>query len=330
MRFAKKGGYIACGLRALAWCALLARIGAQTFFGSIVGTATDSSGAVVPACKIMLTNTGTGETKTAESNASGNYEFLNLNPGTYRVDFEKSGFKHFVKDQINVEVQAAVRVDVNLQVGNVGETVEVSAQALTLQTETATLSQAVAGRNVTDMPLNGRGVYNLVALVPGVVMEGTTPQIGGGMANQNVTYVDGVAMNTGYFNSTGAAPTQDSVDEFRVQTNTATADFGRFAGGVISLTSKSGTNEYHGTAYEFFRNKLLNATNFFSTGPVWHGRPSSRTSLAPRSADRSARTGPSSLPATKGTGRGRGRTSWPTCRPPRWRPGTSANCFPPR
>src|SRR5947209_592514 len=150
-----------------------------------------------------------------------------------------------------------------MEIGTIQQSVEVSAAAVALQTETATLSQVVGGRNVRDMPLNGRNVYNLVALVPGAVMEGGAPQIGGGTANQNATYLDGVPMNTGYFNQTAAAPSQDAVQEFRVQTNSTTAEFGRFAGGVISLTTKSGTNEFHGTLYEFLRNRVLNANTFF-------------------------------------------------------------------
>ena len=272
MKHRNEGDYGNAAARLGVWLLIVAAcaailagtLGAQGFFGSIVGAVIDPSQAAIPGAKITLTNTGTGEIKNAEADASGNYQFLNLIPGMYKVDVEQAGFKHFTRDQIQVVVQAAVRADIALQVGDVGEKVEVSAQALALQTETATLSQAVGGRNVTEMPLNGRNVYNLVALVPGVIMEGATPQIGGGMANANATYVDGVPMNTAYFNQTVAAPTQDSVEEFRVTTNTASAEFGRFAGGVISLTSKSGTNEFHGTAYEFLRNKVLNANTFFS------------------------------------------------------------------
>jgi hypothetical protein len=239
---------------------------AQTFFGSIVGTVTDSSGAGVAASKVTLTNSATNETRSVESGAAGNYEFLNLVPGTYKIDFEKPGFKRFTKDSIQVVVQASVRVDAQMQVGDIGQSIEVSAQALALQTETATISQAVEGRNVTDMPLNGRNVYSLVALVPGVVTEATSTafQIGGGMANASAVYVDGVPMNTGYAAQTVAAPTQDTIEEFRVQTNSATAEFGRYSGGVITLSSKTGTNEFHGTAYEFLRNKYLNANTFFS------------------------------------------------------------------
>ena len=237
----------------------------QTFFGSIVGAVTDVSGASVPGSKATLTNTATGETRTTQTDQSGNYEFLNLAPGPYRVDVEKPGFKHFTKDAIQVVVQASVRVDVQMQIGDVGQTVEVNATAVALQTESATISQAVEGRNVRDMPLNGRNVYNLVALVPGVVTEAAGAfQIGGGMANASATYVDGVPMNTGYAAQTVAAPTQDTIEEFRVQTNAASAEYGRYSGGVITLSSKSGTNELHGTLYEFLRNKQLNANTFFS------------------------------------------------------------------
>jgi hypothetical protein len=252
-----------CGLLLIGFC-LRNTLSAQSFFGSIVGTVTDSSGASVPAASVTLTNAGTEETKATQTDQVGNYQFLSLVPGVYKVEIEKPGFQRAAREAIRVTVQAAVRADVTLEVGAIGQSVEVSASAIALQTETATLSQVVGGRNVTDMPLNGRNVYNLVALVPGVVMEGGSPQIGGGTANQNATYLDGVPMNTGYFNQTAAPPTQDAVEEFRVQTNAASAEFGRFAGGVISLTTKSGTNQFHGAAYEFLRNRVLNANTFFS------------------------------------------------------------------
>ena len=117
------------------------------------------------------------------------------------------------------------------------------------------------------MPLNGRNVYSLISLVPGVTPTGgggINVSIGGGMQQQNVTYLDGAPLNTGYFNSTAGSVSQDAVQEFRVQTNSMSAEFGRTAGGVINLTSRSGTNEFHGSAYEFMRNKVLNANTFFS------------------------------------------------------------------
>src|SRR6516162_5086056 len=120
-------------------CLLAATLEAQSFFGAIVGTVTDPSEAAVPAAAVTLTNTGTGETKTVEADAAGNYQFLNLIPGFYKVAIERPGFKRFTRDQVQVVVQSSVRVDVRLEVGDVGQAVEVNALAVSLQTESATL-----------------------------------------------------------------------------------------------------------------------------------------------------------------------------------------------
>ncbi len=267
---------LACGLAILA--ILLCSAQAQTFFGSILGTVTDSTGATIPHASVVLTNLGTAERRTAETDESGNYQFVNLVPGRYRVDIEKTGFKRMTRDGIEVQVESSVRNDATMQVGEVGQTVEVSAHAPLLQTETTSLGQVVEARRVLEMPLNGRNVLSLVALVPGVVPQGlssTNPtgqnifgvgnfQIGGGFGNQSVTYIDGGPVNLFLVNLTTMLPAQDSVQEFRVQTNNIGPEYGRFAGGVINLTSKSGTNEFHGSLYEFLRNKVLNANNFFN------------------------------------------------------------------
>lgn len=252
-------------------------IQAQTFYGSIVGTVTDSSGATVPGAAVTAVNSGTGERRTSQSNAEGKYEFVNLVPGRYRVDVEKAGFKHLTRDEIEVQVQATVRVDAGMQIGDVGQTVEVSAEAPLLQTETASLGTVVEQRKLSEMPLNGRNPINLVALVPGVVAQGDAMnnptgqninafgnfQINGGIAAQNATFLDGAPLNfTG--NVIALVPTQDALQEFKVQTNAMGPEFGRFAGGVINFTSKSGSNEIHGQAYEFLRNKVLNANTFFN------------------------------------------------------------------
>ena len=263
---------------------------AQTFFGSIVGTVTDTSGAVLPQSALTLTNLGTAERKTAESDGTGNFQFLNLVPGRYRVDVEKTGFKRLTRDEIVVEVQAAVRIDPVMQVGDVGQTVEVTAQTPLLQTEQANLSEVVDARKVEQMPLNGRNVYNLIALVPGVIPQGfamTNPtgqniaawgnfQIGGSVsAGQGASFVDGAPVTLAHSNLFTLVPSQDAMQEFRVQTNNLGVEFGRYSGGVINLTTKSGTNEFHGSAFEFFRNKLLNANTFFNnrsgiTRPDFH------------------------------------------------------------
>ncbi|MBZ5609944.1 MAG: TonB-dependent receptor [Acidobacteriia bacterium] len=232
----------------------------------------------MPHASVVVTNLGTAERRTAETDESGNYQFVNLIPGRYRVDIEKTGFKRMTRDNIEVQVEGVVRNDAAMQVGEVGQTVEVTAHAPLLQTETTSLGQVVEARRVLEMPLNGRNVLGLVALVPGVVPQGlssTNPtgqnifgvgnfQIGGGFGNQSVTYIDGGPVNLFLVNLTTMLPAQDAVQEFRVQTNNIGPEYGRFAGGVINLTTKSGTNEFHGSTYEFLRNKVLNANNFFN------------------------------------------------------------------
>ena len=276
-------------LAALTWIACIAALGlplaAQSFFGSIVGAVTDATGAVVANAAVTLTNAGTSEKRSAQTDANGNYQFVNLVPGTYRIDIEQPGFKHLTRDQVPVRVDNAVRVDGTLEVGEVTQTMEVSAQAALLQTESATLNQVVEGRQVQDMPLNGRNILNLLGLVPGVVPQGSTSgnpmanqgsgtftsvwgfgnyQIGGGIANQNATYIDGAPINIPPNNATAMVPTQDAIQEFSVATNNVSAEFGAFAGGVVNMTTKSGTNEFHGSAYEYLRNKRLNANDFFN------------------------------------------------------------------
>lgn len=260
-------------------CLLLAAsLHSQTFYGSLVGTINDASSAAMPDASVTLINLGTGDRRTAQTDASGNYQFVNLPPGQYREEVEKQGFRKFVREPITVEVQSTVRIDVAMQVGEVTQILEVSAQTPLLQTENASLGQVVESRKVLEMPLNGRNVFALVALVPGVVpggQSGTTPtgtnpfawgnyQIGGGQANQSASYIDGAPVNTAYVNHTALVPTQDAIQEFRVQTNNMGPEFGRFAGGVINLATKSGSNAFHGSAYEFLRNKVLNSNTFFN------------------------------------------------------------------
>ncbi|MFB3778987.1 MAG: carboxypeptidase regulatory-like domain-containing protein [Bryobacteraceae bacterium] len=249
----------------------------QTFYGSIVGTVSDASGGVVPGATVNLTNNGTGERRTASTATDGAYWFVNLVPGVYRVGVEQARFKRYTREQVEVNVEAAVRADIVLEVGEVSQSVEVTSEVALLQTENASLSQVVASRSVEELPLNGRNILNLVALVPGVVPQGSSEgsltgknvfaagnyQIGGGLANQSATLYDGIPVNISYGNATVLVPSQDAVSEFRVQTNNLSAEYGRFTGGVINLASRSGTNEWHGGVYEFLRNTHLNASTFF-------------------------------------------------------------------
>lgn len=263
----------------LAFCGAAA---GQASYGSIAGTVSDSSGAVLPEAKVTLTNLGTSEKRAMLTNKDGFYEFINLVPGQFRIDIEKSGFKHFDQEPITVEVQQVAHIDVAMQVGEMAQRVEVTAQTPLLQPETSSLGQVVESRKVNELPLNGRNPLALVALVPGVVPQGTVGggslmnpagqnpfaagnfQIGGGAANQSAAFLDGAPLNNAYYNILAITPSQDAIQEFKVQTNNLSAEYGRFSGGVINLATKSGTNSYHGSLYEFLRNKVLNANSFFN------------------------------------------------------------------
>jgi hypothetical protein len=250
----------------------------QSIYGNIVGIVSDASGSAMPDANATLVNTGTGERRAQITDGTGKVEFVNLVPGQYRLEVERSGFRRAVRDQITVEVQNTVRLEIGMQVGDVTQTVEVTAQTPLLQTENASLGQVVESRKVLEAPLNGRNVFALVALVPGVVpggQSGGTPtgtnpfawgnyQIGGGQANQSAAYLDGGTVNVGYINLTALVPTQDAIQEFRVQTNNLGPEFGRMAGGAINLATRSGTNEFHGSLYEYLRNKKLNGNTFFN------------------------------------------------------------------
>ena len=181
----------------------------QSFYGSIIGTVIDQSAAAVPQANVTLTNLKTAERRVMQTDDSGNYQFVNLVPGEYKVEVEKTGFRRFGREPITVEVQSAVRIDVPMQVGDVSQAIEVTAETPLLQTEDASLGQVVDSRKVLEAPLNGRNVFGLVALVPGVVpggQSGTTPtgtnpfawgnyQIGGGQSNQSAAYIDGAPIN---------------------------------------------------------------------------------------------------------------------------------------
>jgi hypothetical protein len=268
---------------ALAICLLGTTVSAQTFYGSIVGTVTDNSGAVVPGATVTITNLGTNEVRTAKTNAAGDYSFVNLVPASYKVAVQMASFKRFERQGAEVEVNTATRVDAKLQVGATTETVEVTTNAPLLQTESGSLGDEVQSKQVDAMPLNGRNTMNLMDLVPGVVPQGTTQtgvamnqgtgtgsvawgnyQIGGGMPTQSSIFIDGSPTMIMQKNSASLVPTADTIQEFQVQTSGVSPEFGRFGGGVVSMTTKSGGNQFHGTAYEYIRNKILNATPFFT------------------------------------------------------------------
>jgi Carboxypeptidase regulatory-like domain len=261
---------------------------AQSTYGSVSGTVSDSSGAAVSGANVTLTNVGTSEKRTQASGDNGQFTFVNLFQGTYRIDIEKQGFKHFGRPGVIVEVQQDTHIDAALTVGQLTETVEVTGEVPLLQTETSSLGQVVEQRKADELPLNGRNIFNLITVSPAAVAQGGSGgspvgqnpfswgnyQVGGSFANQGAQYLDGQPLNIGYINLPIVIPTQDSVGEFKVQYNNLGAEWGKFSGGVVNLSTKSGTNAWHGSAYEYFRNKVLNANEYFNKQTeITNGKP---------------------------------------------------------
>jgi outer membrane receptor protein involved in Fe transport len=263
---------------------------AQTSYGTIVGTVNDSSGASVIGATVALKNNGTDATQTTTTAAGGTYSFVNLNPGAYSVSVTQQGFKSSTNDHVDVQIGGTTRVNVSLEIGDVAQTVTVSSSTTELQSDSASLSGVIEGQQVLEAPLNGRNVNNLLDFVPGVTPGGGTQgstmanggsgnfqaggqtqaiaygnyQIGGAFSGQSLFFIDGVGSNIAENNVNTLVPTQDAVQEFRVSTNNVSAQFGGYGGGVIQISTKSGTNEFHGNAYEYFRNTVLDANDWFS------------------------------------------------------------------
>jgi hypothetical protein len=260
----------------------------QSTYGTVDGAVTDSSGAALPGAQVTLTNTGTQETRAQTTGSEGLYQFVNVIPGQYRLEIEKAGFKHYTHANVVVQVQQDTHIDAAMALGQVTETVEVSSEVPLLQSETSSLGQVVEERKANELPLNGRNIFNLIIISPAAVAQGGSGgspvgqnpfswgnyQVGGSFANQGAQYLDGQPLNIGYINLPIIIPTQDSIGEFKVQYNNLGAEWGKFSGGIVNLSTKSGTNSFHGSAYEFFRNKVLNANEYFNKqDQIAHGKP---------------------------------------------------------
>ncbi|MFY9979674.1 MAG: TonB-dependent receptor [Candidatus Sulfotelmatobacter sp.] len=260
-------------------------LSAQTFRGTILGTVTDPSGAVIAGAKVTVKNTGTGLERTTETSADGSYALPELPIGTYTVTVTLSGFETFVANGIAVDVATQRRVDAALKTGAVSTKVEVSADELPLvETTSDTLGGVLTSETVADLPVNGRDYTKLIFLNPGVA--GSPDEISdspgsygefsmnGARGRSNNYLLDGTDMNDGYrndpaineagvFGTPSAILPIDAVAEVNVISNFA-PEYGRNAGGVVNIVSKSGTDQFHGTAAEYFRNDALDARNYFN------------------------------------------------------------------
>jgi outer membrane receptor protein involved in Fe transport len=243
---------------------------AQDATGRIIGQVTDPQGALVPSIRITVTNVGTGITSQTVSDKDGLYQVLHLPIGNYTVTAEGQGFRKIVTEVSPLEINQALRVDLHLQVGKAAETVEVSGAAALVETYNATLGNSVTSRPIVNMPLNGRNVLDLAMLEPGVTEQnkghdgaGSFSVAGGRL--DSVTYLlDGGVNNSLLDNDVVFNPNPDAVAEFRILESNYSAEYGRNGGGVISVVTKSGTNQWHGSAFEFLRNDALNANTFFN------------------------------------------------------------------
>ncbi|MCC7235393.1 MAG: TonB-dependent receptor [Bryobacterales bacterium] len=245
---------------------------AQSDRGVITGTVTDSSNAAVPGAKVAVRNVATNVGSTTETTSSGDFTIPALPVGTYELRVEKQGFKTAVRSEVIVNAGATVAVNATLEVGAVSESVQVAATLELLQTSTAKVTTAVSNKMVDELPLvvGGamRGAFDLALITPQVNQPNDDNlNIGGGQGGSYGATLDGVSVLTGRFNSVQWAnvntPSVDAITEFSVETNGFKAEFGRGQGGMITFSSKSGTNELHGTAYEFLRNDALDARRFF-------------------------------------------------------------------
>jgi len=257
--------------------ALFSPLNAQSTHASLTGRVTDPRKAVIHGATVTVINTGTGIHYQGITNETGEYYVTDLPPGRYRIEIEKLGFKAVIQSGVILHVQDALQVNFEMTLGSASESVTVEGEPSPLDTESSTVGTIVEQRKANELPLNGRNVFNLIVLAPSVIPQGSstgTPvgvnpfgwgnyQVSGSFGNQSAEYLDGQPLNIGYINLPVLIPTQDSIQEFKVQTSNLGAEWGRFAGGVTNLSTKSGTNYLHGEAYEYLRNRIFNANDFF-------------------------------------------------------------------
>ncbi|MGA8491836.1 MAG: carboxypeptidase regulatory-like domain-containing protein, partial [Terriglobales bacterium] len=257
----------------------------QSTSGRIVGRVSDPTGAVLAEVKITLTNEATGASRDTQTSASGDYNFVEVVPGSYRVEYELTGFKKNVQTSVLVDVNQVVTLNSVLQIGATQEVVEVTSEAPQVDTTSTQLGAVINNRSVNELPLNTRDTYQFLQLQPGVQaqlgngngslfygsQDTGSVSVNGGRTRANNFSVNGGDANDQFVNLPTIQPSPDSVEEFRVITNTFDAEYGRNSGSVVNVITKSGTNAFHGDLFEYFRNTVLDAQGYFnSTRPQWN------------------------------------------------------------
>jgi hypothetical protein len=251
---------------------------AQGTGGRILGRVTDPTAAVLSGVKVTATNDATGVSRTAMSNDSGDYGFPDLPVGTYSFTFDLTGFKKAIRHGIALDVNQVITLNMTMQLGGAQEVVDVTSEAPLVDTTSTQLGAVVNNRSVNELPLNARDSYQFLQLQPGVQSQlgssgGTfygsdsagSVSVNGGRDRANNFSVNGGDANDQFVNLPTIQPTPDAIEEFRVISNTFDAEYGRNSGAVVNVVTKSGTNQWHGNVYEYFRNKVLNAQGYFNT-----------------------------------------------------------------
>ncbi len=263
----------------LAACLFLSvQVSAQGTGGRILGRVADPSGAVVGNVKVTATNDATGVSHDASSNDSGDYVFPDLSVGTYSLTFDLTGFKKAIRRGISLDVNQVITLNMTMQLGATQEVVDVTSEAPLVDTSSTQLGAVVNNRSVNELPLNARDTYQFLQLQPGVQSQlgssgGTfygssdagAVSVNGGRGRSNNFSVNGGDANDAFVNLPTVQPTPDAIEEFRVISNTFDAEYGRNSGAVVNVVTKSGTNQWHGNIYEYFRNTVLNSQGYFNT-----------------------------------------------------------------
>lgn len=259
---------------ALLFATFAVTMSAQQITGNIRGTVTDATGAGVPDADVKATNTQTGVTATAKSGSDGGFELLNLPVGTYDVTVSKSGFRTYTTRNISLALSQTYQVAAKLEVGQVTESVQVEANPVQVETTNTQLDTVVEAQTIVDMPLNGRNWTSLQQLAPGVVASSDrfgTYATNGSQSQQNSFLINGADAIDLPLNTPLIIPSPDAIREFNLLTSTINPEYGRNSGAILNAIIKSGTNGFHGDAFEFYRDTALNARNFFQVGPpVFH------------------------------------------------------------
>jgi hypothetical protein len=266
---------------ALALCLFLPTVSlAQGTGGRILGRIADPSGAILAGVKVTLVNEATNVSRDTKTNENGDYDFVEVPVGTYRLEFDLTGFKKNVRRGVSLDINQVITLNMTMQVGATQEVVDVTSEAPLVETTSTQLGAVVGDRAVSELPLNSRDTYEFLQLQPGVMSTAGSSNsivygsnkagavsVNGGRGRSNNFSVNGGDANDQFVNLPTVQPSPDSIQEFRVLTNTFDAEYGRNSGSVVNVVTKSGTNDLHGNVYEFFRNTVLNAGNYCFSPP---------------------------------------------------------------